>query len=93
MPQTRDLNFRRHAVDEHRTQLRHRVLKAGMIVFNRAGGIECTVRNLSETGACLIVESPVGIPPSFELVIERDHLARQCEVVWRTEHRIGVKFR
>jgi hypothetical protein len=36
-------------------------LKAGKISFG-GGAIDCTVRNLSETGAALEVTTPVGIP-------------------------------
>jgi len=42
---------------------RARVFRGGVISFHRLGAtIECTVRNLSDTGACLMVTSPVGIP-------------------------------
>ena len=77
---------------ERRDSTRHRVLKAGTIAFNRAGVISCRVRNISETGACLEVESPVGIPDQFTLLIENDHLHRPCHVSWRKEKRIGVTF-
>jgi len=36
--------------DEHRIAARHRVLKGGRIQFG-GGSIDCTVRNISETGA------------------------------------------
>lgn len=76
---------------EHRTAQRHRVLKGGTISFNGAG-ISCMVRNLSDTGAALEVNSPVGIPPNFALVVDGDHVARPCHVVWRKEKRIGIAF-
>ncbi len=79
-------------MDEHRTSPRRRTLKAGTIAFNRAGGIDCTVRNLSEQGACLEVESPLGIPDNFTLVIESDHIRRSCHVAWRNAKRLGVAF-
>ena len=76
---------------EHRTTQRHRVLKGGTISFNGAG-ISCTVRNLSDSGAALEVNSPVGIPPNFALVVDGDHTAKPCHVVWRKEKRIGIAF-
>jgi PilZ domain len=79
-------------MNERRSTPRRRVLKAGTIEFNRAGGVSCTVRNLSATGACLEVESPLGIPESFDLMIGSDWHARHCRVVWQTVHRIGVQF-
>ncbi len=77
---------------ERRKLGRHRTLKAGTITFNRAGGIDCRVRNLSPTGACLEVASQVGIPDDFVLVIESEHLRRPCKVVWRKSTRLGVAF-
>lgn len=76
---------------EHRATQRHRVLKRGTISFNGAG-ISCTVRNLSDSGAALEVNSPVGIPPNFALVVDGDHTAKPCHIVWRKEKRIGIAF-
>ena len=76
--------------DDHRIAPRHRVLKAGTIEFG--GGIDCVVRNISDTGAALEVTSPVGIPERFTLVIAQEHVTRPCRVMWRKEKRIGVAF-
>jgi PilZ domain len=76
-------------MDQKRIAQRHRVLKAGTIEFN-GGGIDCTLRNVSETGAALEVESPIGIPERFTLASNGSR--RPCRVVWRKEKRIGVAF-
>jgi PilZ domain-containing protein len=76
-------------MDEHRIATRHRVLKGGKIEFG-GGAIDCTVRNISETGAALDVTSPLGIPAQFTLVADGNRLP--CRVVWRKEKRIGVVF-
>lgn len=80
------------SLGEKRQVQRHRTLKAGIISFNRAGGIDCQVRNLSATGACLDVISQVGIPDQFVLVIENDQLSKPCHVVWRKASRLGIVF-
>lgn len=80
-------------MNEHRKIQRRRVLKPASISINRTGGIDCTVRNLSETGACLDVVSPLGIPDDFDLVIGEDHNHHLCHVIWRSEKRIGISFR
>jgi hypothetical protein len=79
-------------MDEHRNAARHRTLKAGSISFNRAGGIDCRVRNLSPAGACLEVASQLGIPDEFVLVIASDQVKQPCHVIWRTATRMGVTF-
>ena len=77
---------------ENRKSQRHKVFKAATIEFNRAGGISCIVRNISEGGACLDVASPFGIPADFDLHIVGATGGQPSHVVWRTEKRIGVAF-
>lgn len=78
-------------MDNNRVALRQRVLKAGKIEFG-GGAIDCTLRNVSETGAALDVVSPIGIPNDFNLIVPADSSRRYCRVVWRTDKRIGVRF-
>ncbi len=75
--------------NDHRSTPRRRVLKAATISFG-GGAISCAVRNLSNGGASLEVESPVGIPESIVLVMDGGD--RRCRVIWRKEKRIGVRF-
>jgi len=79
-------------MDDRRKVQRHRTLKAGSITFNRDGGVDCRVRNLSPVGACLEVASQLGIPDEFVLVVEVDHVKAPCHVIWRTATRLGVAF-
>jgi hypothetical protein len=79
-------------MQERRQVPRHRTLKAGSITFNRNGGVDCRVRNLSPAGACLEVASQLGIPDEFVLVVEIDHVKASCHVIWRTASRLGVAF-
>lgn len=78
--------------DEKRRGPRRRVLKAGTISFGIAAGIDCVVKNISDTGALLAVESAVGIPNRFTLVIPADSLKREALVKWRRARSIGVAF-
>ena len=76
---------------ERRAQRRRRQLKSGRIVFNHATSVyDCVVRNVSTTGACLAIPSPKTVPADFEL--RADGSKRPCEVIWRGEDRMGVKF-
>ncbi|HET7850165.1 MAG TPA: PilZ domain-containing protein [Pseudolabrys sp.] len=79
-------------MEERRRLQRHRVFKRGSIAFNRAGAIDCQVRNVSPIGACLEVASQVGIPDEFLLLIDHDHFRRPCHVIWRKPTRMGVQF-
>lgn len=78
--------------DELRASPRQRTLKGGRIVVNDGfSTFQCTVRNLSESGARLKVASIVGIADSFQLVMD-DGRKFGCTVVWRTAEEIGVAF-
>lgn len=70
---------------------RYKVLKGATIAFD-GNGVACTVRNLSSKGAALEFATPVGLPPSFMLVIETDQFIRRCHPVWSNDRRIGVAF-
>lgn len=76
---------------ERRTATRQRVFKQGTLAFG-GGGIDCTVRNISSNGARIEIESPIGLPPSFTLVIKADHFLRRCHPVWSTDTKVGVAF-
>ena len=78
---------------DNRSSQRRSTLKGGRIVFNAGRStISATVRNLSSKGAKLQVASVVGIPDTFDLILEGN--ARQpCRVIWRTLKELGVQFR
>jgi PilZ domain len=81
-----------HWMTENRASPRVRTLKGASIVFG-GSTVDCVVRNLSETGACLEVASPVGIPDDFTLQIKSEPTKRDCHVVWRSANRIGAYFK
>jgi hypothetical protein len=77
---------------EHRRTARRRVLKGARITLKgHVTAIDCVVRNLSDGGACLKVASPIGIPDTFDLVVDAASV-RHCRVVWRKATQIGVTF-
>ena len=76
---------------ERRGSIRHRTLKPGTIVLPNGGAISCTIRNLSETGAGVEVESSVGLPEVFDLLMGGDE-PRHCKVARRNVRRLGVSF-
>jgi hypothetical protein len=78
---------------ERKGQPRRRTLKAGKIVFDRRTCVmDCMVRNVSATGACLELPSTVGVPDRFDLVIAPEPRARPCRVAWKDNTRVGVTF-
>ena len=80
-------------MEEKRHMLRRRTLKGARIAFQGdQATIQCVVRNLSDEGACLALESPAGIPDMFHLIFDGQEPDRRCRVIWRRHDRVGVEF-
>jgi hypothetical protein len=77
---------------EHRAALRHRVLKAGKIVFDDWRAIDCQVRDISDTGAKIRIESTASLPHKFRLLIVADNTIRPVQIAWKLHNTIGVAF-
>jgi hypothetical protein len=77
---------------ERRGAQRHRVFKGGTISFAPAGSVDCVVRNISTTGACVEIGGSLPISHDFMLVIKPESLQRHCHVAWCGGRRIGVRF-
>jgi hypothetical protein len=71
---------------------RRRVLKGARIVFNNdSSTVNCVVRNMSETGALLVVESSLGVPEEFHLVLD-DGRDFWCRIARRNAGSLGVTW-
>ena len=77
-------------MDERRDSPRLRLLKSGKILLGKAC-VPCTMRNLSDGGARLQVQSTFGLPSAFELVWD-DNPPRACKVVWLDSTTLRVEF-
>jgi hypothetical protein len=80
-------------MEERRRHQRTRSLKGASIAFNnQSSAIDCVVKNLSGDGACLEVETSVGVPETFDLVFNQEHVQKPSRVIWRMMRRVGVVF-
>jgi hypothetical protein len=77
---------------ERRIAPRHRVFKGATLAFSSGGAVDCTVRNISSSGARIDVINPRGLPDVFTLVIAADQFKRRCHPVWTHDNHIGVAF-
>lgn len=67
-------------------------LKAVIEFNNGAAKIDCTVKNISPTGARLDVTSAVSLPNEFSLSIPHRGEVLRVQLVWREKEAIGVRF-
>jgi hypothetical protein len=74
--------------------VRRSVQQAGWITLD--GGFAarpCNVLDLSASGAKLVVDDTSSIPNKMRLAFTRDaRTGRTCEVVWRRDKTLGVRF-
>ncbi len=65
---------------------------ATAFVANSNDAIECTILDISETGAKLEMNGVDIIPAHLMLYIPEVDCTFTCEVAWRRENQLGLKF-
>ncbi len=79
--------------DEQRRARRPRVLLTGRLVFGEADlTVDCTIRDLTQTGARLKLSGPAALPARLTLIEVNSGRLHECEVSWRRLPEIGVSF-
>jgi PilZ domain len=79
---------------ERRPKSRKRVLLTGIVTYAEgAYSFECTIRNLSETGARLAVGKNMQFPTDFYLINVRDRVVYDAKLVWNNSTEVGATFR
>lgn len=76
-----------------RVKSRQRTLLRGIVVY--ADGrhtVDCTIRDLSEDGARLLLKSRQTIPSRFHLINFRSHTLHEAELVRVKGEELGVKL-
>ena len=80
-------------MDEHRHAPRIRSFLRGEILHSNGNSkTECTIRDISDTGARLQVPSSVTLPECFDLVIPQKGTSERVRIVWNHSNEIGVLF-
>ncbi len=78
---------------ERRPKARKQVLLTGIIAApGGGGGLDCAIRDLSETGARVVAAKGVHIPAHFYLINIRDRVAYEARVVRSQGQEAGVAF-
>jgi len=77
---------------DRRSAIRRRAFKQARIGFHElSAAIDCVIRDASDTGLRLLVESPIGVPDCF-YVVREGQPARKCRIVWRRASGLGVEL-
>lgn len=79
--------------DEPKVAVRQRTFLKGMVYYdNRRASIECTIRDLSDSGARVTFQHPVTVPDSIELFIAQKQQTLRAHVRRREPNEIGIAF-
>lgn len=79
--------------EDKRVAPRSRILKGGKIVaLNFGSVVDCSVRDMSATGARIRCNNQNDVPDEFLLLIQSDNWIRPAKAVWRRNDLVGVEF-
>jgi PilZ domain len=80
-------------ISNNRIAPRARVLKsAKLISMNQVSVFDCTIRDMSATGARLLCAEPLSVPNIFQFMVPSENSIRDARVVWRREGMVGIEF-
>jgi PilZ domain len=81
-------------MNERRSVRRTRILRNAEIMVDGHAPtkVQCTLQDLTSSGACLTLASTYAVPETFELTLDHGRSRRPCRVRWRTGDRMGVSF-
>ena len=78
---------------EKRNSIREQVaLDAKGIIPNADTVIDCTILDISETGALMELDAVDIIPKNFKLFVPERHMLSECRVVRRSGRFVGIEF-
>jgi hypothetical protein len=79
--------------ENNRIAARNRVLKGAKIVsMDKWSVVDCTVRDLSATGARIICGDQAAIANEFRFLIPSENTICTARVVWRRDDMLGIAF-
>jgi hypothetical protein len=80
-------------MQDRRQSVRDKVLFGAVAEIDDNSTMDCVVRNFSERGACVELESATRLPGQVKLAIARKGRSYLAELVWRHANRIGLAFK
>ncbi len=66
--------------------------RARVVLSKKGRPRPCTLEDISETGARIILQEDEELPERFLLLLTPRGIARLCREVWRDERTVGVEF-
>ncbi len=78
---------------DKREAMRIETLRAADVFLGEGRSpVACLVRDVSETGLRLLIETPHKLPEQLRLVLNHPRQERTCRVMWQLEGEVGLMF-
>ena len=82
------------SADDRRPKDRRSILVSGIVAYqDGACHFDCAFRDLSDTGARIVVSKNSQCPEEFFLINLRDRIAYDSKLVWNDGKELGVTFK
>lgn len=78
--------------EHHRSAHRQRTLKAAKVVLTDWTTIDCTIRDISATGARLVFGDAFALPEEFRIIIVMTNRIVPVRLLWQRGLTAGVSF-
>ena len=81
-------------MQDRRESVRDKVLFGGVAeISDRGTTMDCVVRNFSDRGACVELESSAKLPDQMRVMIARKGRSYLARMIWRQANRVGLAFK
>lgn len=67
-------------------------LRARILFNNNNSSIDCTVKNISASGAKIEISSVLSVPSEFDLEVPQKGRTYRARLMWRDANFVGVQF-
>ena len=78
-------------MQDKRATPRREIARTAQIELGDGTALDCTLSDVSQTGARIAIENAATIPDEFVLVL-RDDLRKRCRTIRRADNSLGVMF-
>lgn len=79
-------------VESRRSDRIRTFLRARIVFNNQNSTIDCTVKNISPTGAKIDICNALTVPETFDLIIPQKGRTYRARISWRDADSMGVRF-
>lgn len=78
--------------DARKNQRSRAFLGAKIFFDHKPSTFDCLVKNFSDKGALIDIETIWDIPETFRLYIEKFDKSFECRIQWKTHNKLGVSY-